>query len=97
MEPWIAEWINNPKMPKWLRYSIVTLVCGFVMFLGGMLVWKSPMLAGKIFGGVLSVLFLAASIYLFQKIAKCKHTEMLYHSSAFSKKAPLPSGARIRN
>ena len=51
METFIADLINNPKIPKWLRYVIVTLTCGFVVFLGIMLALKSPMLVGKIFGG----------------------------------------------
>ena len=70
MEPFIADLINNPKAPKWLRYVIVTLVCGFVIFLGVMLALKSPMLVGKIFGGALSALFLAAAVYLFAKITQ---------------------------
>lgn len=70
MESFIADLINTPKIPKWLRYIIVTIVCGFVIFLGVMLAIKSPMLIGKIFGGVLSVLFFAAAIYLFARIIK---------------------------
>ena len=70
MEPFIADLINNPKIPKWLRSIIVTIVCGFVIFLGVMLALKSPMLVGKIFGGALSALFLAAAVYLFVKITK---------------------------
>ena len=70
MEPFIADLINNPKVPKWLRYVIVTLVCGFVIFLGVMLALKSPMLVGKIFGGALSVLVLAAAVFLLAKITK---------------------------
>ena len=70
MEPLIADLINNPKIPKWLRYVIVSAVCGSVIFLGVMLILKSPVLAGKIFGGVLSALFLAVAVYLFIKIAK---------------------------
>ncbi len=70
MEPFIADLINNPKVPKWLRYVIVTLVCGFVIFLGVMLALKSPMLVGKIFGGALSVLFLEAAVFLLAKITK---------------------------
>ena len=69
MEQFIAELINNPKMPKWLRYAIVTLVCGSVIFLGIMLARKSPMTVGKVFGAALSVLFIIAAIYLFVKIA----------------------------
>ena len=72
MEPFIAVLINNPKAPKWLRYVIVTLVCGFVIFLGVMLALKSPMLIGKIFGGALSVLFLVAAVYLFAKITQAQ-------------------------
>ena len=72
MEAFIAELINNPKVPKWARYVIVTLVCGLVVFLGVMLTIKSEMLAGKIFGGVLSVLFVATAVYLYVKIAKSK-------------------------
>ena len=70
MEPVIVDLINNPKVPKWLRFAIVTLVCGFVVFLGVMLTLKSPMLVGKIFGAVLAVLFLAGACVLFLKIAK---------------------------
>lgn len=70
MEPFIAYLINDPKIPKWLRYVTVTLVCGFVIFLGVMLALKSPMLVGKIFGGALSALFLAVAVYLFVKITK---------------------------
>ena len=70
MEPFLADLINNPKLPKWLRYVIVTVVCGLVIFLGVTLAIKSPVLVGKIFGGVLSVVFLAAAIYLFVKIAR---------------------------
>lgn len=72
MEPFIADLINNPKVPKWLRYVIVTLVCGFVIFLGVMLALKSPMPVGKIFGGVTALLFLTTAIYLFVKITKSK-------------------------
>lgn len=70
MEPFLADFINNPKVPKWLRYLIVTLVCGLLIFIGVMVAVKSPMLVGKIFGGVLAGLSLIAAIYLFVKIAK---------------------------
>ena len=70
MESFIADLINNPKVPKWLRCVIVTLVCGCVIALGVVLAIKSPMLIGKIFGGVMATLFLAAVVYLFVKIAK---------------------------
>ena len=70
MEFIIAEWINHPKLPTWVRYLLVTVVSGLVVFLGVMLALQSPMLAGRIFGGVLSVLFFVVWIYLIVKVAK---------------------------
>ena len=70
MEFIIAEWINHPKLPKWVRYLLVTVVSGLVVFLGVMLALQSPMYAGRIFGGVLSVLFFVVWIYLIVKVAK---------------------------
>lgn len=70
MEPFLADFINNPKVPKWLRHLIATLVCGLLIFIGVMVAVKSPMLVGKFFGGVLAGLSLIAAIYLFVKIAK---------------------------
>lgn len=72
MEPFIAALIHNPHMPKWLRCAIVALVCGLVILLGVMLALKSPMLVGRLFGGVLAAAFLAAAIWLFVKIAQSK-------------------------
>ncbi len=37
MEFIIAELINNPKIPKWLRYVIVTAICDAIIVLGVML------------------------------------------------------------
>ena len=73
MEPFIAGLINNSKVPKWLRFVVVTIACGLVIFLGVMLIIKSPMTAGKIFGGALIALFFAAAVYLFIKISKSKN------------------------
>lgn len=72
MEFIIADLINNPKIPKWLRYVIVTVATGFVVFIGVMPIVKSPMMWGKIFGGVLVTLFVLNSIFLYVKIAKSK-------------------------
>lgn len=72
MEPFIADLINNPKVPKWLRFVIVAVVCGLLIFLGVMLAINSSGLVGKIFGGILCALFVAVAVYLFAKIAKCK-------------------------
>ena len=72
MEFIIADLINNPKIPKWLCYVIVTVATGFVIFIGVMPIVKRPMICGKIFGGVLAALFVLNSIFLYVKIAKSK-------------------------
>ena len=70
MEPFIADLVNNPNIPKWLRCVIVTVICGIIVFIGVMLLLKAPMTAGRIFGGILAVLFLGVAVYLLTKIAK---------------------------
>lgn len=75
MESFIADLIGKPKVPKRLRYAIVTIVCGLVIFLGVMLALKSPMALGRIFGAALSALFFAAAIYLFAKIKRNNRAE----------------------
>ncbi len=42
MEFIIAELINTPKIPKWLRYVIVTAICGAIIVLGVMLAINAP-------------------------------------------------------
>lgn len=70
MEPFIADLINDPKVPKFIRYSIVTILCLFIIFLGISCVINSPFLWGEIFGIILSTAFLIIGIYLCIKIAK---------------------------
>lgn len=77
----IAELINNPKIPKWLRYVIVAAIYGAIIVLGVMLAIKSPMPAGRIFGGVLSALFAVAAIYLYVKTARSSSSKIANDSS----------------
>lgn len=72
MEFIIADLIDNPKIQKWLRYVIVTVATGFVVFIDVMLIVKSPMIWGKIFGGVLAAPFGLSAIFLYVKIVKSK-------------------------
>ena len=72
MEFIIADLIDNPKIPKWLRYVIVTAATGLVIFVDVMPIVKSPMIWGKIFGGVLAAPFGLAAIFLYVKIIKSK-------------------------
>ncbi len=68
MEPFLADLINNPKIPKVIRYAIVAVVSSFILYLGILCTIESPMIIGKAFGIILCVLTLMAAIYLFRKI-----------------------------
>ena len=72
MEPLIEDLINNPKVPKWLEFVIMAVVCGLLIFLGVLLAINSSELVGRIFGGIMCALFVALVVYLFAKIARCK-------------------------
>lgn len=72
MEAFLAELIGDTDTPKPIRYIITAAVCGFVIFIGAALAFKSPMLAGRIFGAVLALLSLAAMLFLFSVIAKSR-------------------------
>lgn len=72
MEPFIEDLINNPKVPKWLGFVIMAVVCGLLIFLGVMLAINSSELVGRIFGDILCAPFVALVVYLFAKIARCK-------------------------
>ena len=43
METVISELINDPKVPKWIRFIAVAAVCGFVAFVGVALAIKSQL------------------------------------------------------
>lgn len=75
MEPLIEDSINNPKVPKWLGFVIMAVVCGLLIFLGVLLAINSSELVGRIFGGIMCALFVALVVYLFAKIARCKQND----------------------
>ncbi len=70
MEPYIADLLNNKKIPKVVRYLITILICGFVVFLGISCALNSEMLWGKIFGWCLTLLMVFVCIFLIIKIKK---------------------------
>lgn len=70
MEPFIADLINNPKVPKTIRYGIVTILCLFIFFVGVSCAINSPFMWGRIFGVLLAIVGLIIGIYLFVKIFK---------------------------
>ena len=75
MEPFIEDLINNPKVPKWLGFVIMAVVCGLLIFLGVLLAINSSELVGRISGGIMYALFVALVVYLFAKIARCKQND----------------------
>lgn len=69
MEPFLADLINNNKVPKIIRYLIVILICGFIIFLGVFVGINSELLWGKIFGFVLAIVSLILGIILLRRIS----------------------------
>lgn len=70
MEAFLADLINSKRVPKIIRYSIVIIAVGFIIFLGIFAGITSEMLVGNIFGFALTVAGLVAGIYLIRKIHK---------------------------
>lgn len=68
MEPFLADLINNKNIPKVVRYILVVLLCTFIIVLGVLLSLKSELLFGKIFGIILTFIFLVMEVYLIIKI-----------------------------
>ena len=60
MEPYIADLINNSKIPKSIRFLIILTLCSFVIFLG--------IILENVFGFLLALAFLVILIYLGIKI-----------------------------
>lgn len=71
MEPFIEDSINNPKVPKWLGFVIMAVVCGLLIFLGVLLAINSSELVGRIFGGIIVRTFCR-----FGGILICKNSKM---------------------
>ncbi len=68
MEPYLADLINNPKVPKPIRYTIVILILGFLEWIFIGVGFHSIYLAGKILGFVLAILMVILGICLMIKI-----------------------------
>lgn len=68
MEPFLADLINNKNIPKVVRYILVVLLCTFIIVLGILISLKSELLFGKIFGVILTFIFLVMEVYLIIKI-----------------------------
>lgn len=70
MEPFFADLIKDPKVPKPIRYGIVVATCAFIVFVGIICMLNSPFFWGKIFGILLAIVFFFLGIYLCVRISK---------------------------
>ena len=70
MEPFIAEFINNNKIPKIIRDIIVILICGSIITIGILCGLDSKIIIGNILGFTLAVLFTILGIHIIKKIHK---------------------------
>ena len=68
MEFLIADLINNPKVPKCIRYAIVTVLCVFLIVVMLFAAVASPYAWGKIVCALFAVMFIVAYICLLRKI-----------------------------
>lgn len=70
MEPFIADIINNSKIPKIIRYLIVLLIAGFIVYIGVETGVNSELLWEKAFGFLTAIIFLILGIVLAVRIHK---------------------------
>lgn len=77
MEPYIADLLNNIKIPKSLRILITSILLLPLIFLFTILTIKNDLILGKIFFMFFSILSITAYIYLILKICKGKENKKI--------------------
>ncbi len=70
MEPYIAEFINNKNISKFLRYILVIGVNSFIEFIFVMIFLKNISLISNIVSIIIILLFMILEIYLLIKVHK---------------------------
>lgn len=70
MEPFLADIINNHKIPKQIRFGIVIVLITFIIIISLICAFNSPFLFGKIFGFLLILLSIYTLLFLCIKISK---------------------------
>ena len=70
MEPFIADLINNSKIPKLIRCIFVIADCAFIILIGVLCSVRSQMMFGKLFGAVLALGTAVLAVYLCKKICR---------------------------
>ena len=62
--------LNSRRVPKIIKYILIILLCGFVIWIGISVGLSSSMLWGKIFGFALAVVFFIICIFWLRKIQR---------------------------
>ena len=70
MEPFIADLINNNKVPKMIRYIIVIILISFIMYICINVGLHAIYFIGNIFGFLIAILSLIVGIILLIRIYK---------------------------
>lgn len=70
MEPYLADFINNPKIPKNLKIIIITFLFGFLVYISVYVFLISNILAGRIFSLILSIILLISYFYYLYRLIK---------------------------
>ena len=70
MEPFLADLINNPKVPKMVKYIAITFVVGFLEFIFIGVAINGVSKIAMPFGITLAIIFFIVYIYLIIKIKK---------------------------
>ncbi len=64
MEPYIADFLTNKNIPKFIRYLILSVIVAFIEFICIAGVISSPFVWGKITCGLIAIGMLIVGIYL---------------------------------
>ena len=70
MEPYLADLINNNKVPKFIRYTIVIVSTILIEYISIYVGITSEILWGKILGFTVAIVYLLVSIILIIRIYK---------------------------
>lgn len=70
MEWFFVDIINNTKVPRVVKYAIITVVVGFLEFIFIGIAIHGVSVFAMIFGIAMAVLFLVCYLYLIVKIKK---------------------------
>lgn len=64
MEPFLADFLTNKEIPKFLRYTALVIVVGLIEFICIYGSISSPFLLGRIICLLIAAIMLSAGIYL---------------------------------